>query len=140
MNTDLIDKLFPAFNNLLQRYGFKKVEEIYKPEEFGNALIKMESSDFQLRFLRDKGQSFVDISPLGTDRWYQLQYVLEFVDSNIRPDDFGSPPKIDKLSESLDKNYYKVRNLFLDTAALSNFENFAENKMKEFINRIFRTD
>jgi hypothetical protein len=139
MNIDLIHEFVPGFSNLLQQHGFKKIEEIYRPEEFGNALIKMVSSDFQLRFFRDRSQVVVDIAPPSTDRWHKLEYVLEFVDSSTHSDDFGSPPDIDKLAKSLEKNYHKVRELFSDNVTQLNFEHFVKTKAKDFINRIFRT-
>ena len=133
----LIHKFVPAFDNLLQQHGFKTVEEIYRPEEFGNALIKMVSSDFQLRFTRDRSQVFVDIAPPATDRWYKLEYVLEFVDSDICSNDFGAPPEIDKLAKSLEKNYERVRELLSNNIAQLNLERFMKTKANEFITRLF---
>lgn len=134
---DLIHQLVPAFSNLLQQYGFKKIEEMYSPEDFGNAFIKMVSSDFQLRFIRDRDQVFVDVAPIATDHWHKLEYALEFVDPDIRFEEFGSPPEVGRLAKSLEKNYHKVRELFSNDLTQLNFERFVKIKTDELITKLF---
>jgi hypothetical protein len=63
---------------LLEGLGFTKVEERYDKAAFGNELVVFESDVLRLRFLKDRGQIFVELGPTSEPRrWHALNDVLE---------------------------------------------------------------
>jgi hypothetical protein len=62
----------------LMRRGFsvQRLEE--NPESFGNTIMVLESRQYSLRILSDRGQVFVDVKEAGhePERWYDLSRIL----------------------------------------------------------------
>ena len=90
-----------AFREVAARYGFRVIPGGYDAAAFGNSLVVLESGDYSMRIVRDRGQVFVEIaSPLDPGNWYGLGKVLAVVHGNtedevqysgpINPDDAAS--------------------------------------------------
>ena len=105
-----INDICPPFSFVLDK-GFVPGAGIYRPQEFGNASLVMESSLFSLRLVRDRGQVFMD-NGNDTYEWYKLEYVLEYVDSTITQQQFGEPPSPSLMAGFLQKNWDNVVDLF----------------------------
>ena len=125
----------PAFAFILER-GFVAGESRYEPEHFGDALLVMHSSPFSLRFVRDRGQDFVDVGSASSG-WTSLGYVLEFIDHEITQSQLGKPPDIGVLAKLLQAHWDEVVELFGNLKRMSQFNVFAERKAAEFLSKIF---
>ncbi len=84
----MIDPVFQAtieslFSGVLDKYGLRKVSEIYTPESFGDSCAIFANEALQVRIMTDRGGPIlVDIAPLCAQSnfdWYSINYVLEFL-------------------------------------------------------------
>lgn len=132
---DLAD-IAPAFSFVVGK-GFVPSASDDRPNEFGNVALVMEGAMFSLRFLRDRGQVFVDAGS-GAAAWHQLQYVLEFVDNSITQQQLGEPPDPVVMANLLQLNWDRVASLFSDQQKIPQLEVFTEQKSATLIGRLFR--
>ena len=51
----------------------------YAPQSFGNAMVELEGDAIRVRVTRDRGQFFVDLSPVDRYDWFDEEIVLHFV-------------------------------------------------------------
>lgn len=125
MSGTIYEEIKPFFSALLDAHGFRVVSESHEPASFGDGLIVLQSEDLRLRFVRDRGQIFADISPAGQagDGWHQLQRVKEFLQRHDAPAEDASDARraagLDELSIWLTGNYERVRDLFREDTYLS---------------------
>lgn len=130
MSGTIYEEISPFFSDLLYEHGFRVIAETHEPQSFGDGLLILESKDFRLRFVRDRGQVFADVAPSGQadDDWHQLQRVLEFLDGRDTKTDARRAAGLDELSVRLKASYAKVQALFEKEAypserdALKSFE------------------
>ncbi|MCX7097053.1 MAG: hypothetical protein NTV43_03995 [Methylococcales bacterium] len=125
----------PAFTFILNK-GFVPGECEYNPQEFGNAVLVMIGSQFSLRFVRDRGQVFIDAGDNKVG-WYQLEYVLEFVDSMITQAQLGEPPEPKHLAALLQEFWEKVIALFSTPEETSQLHVFSKQKSTALLDKIF---
>ncbi len=123
------------FAELIAEKDFATVEQIYDPRNFGNAVVALESKDFRLRFVRDRGDVFVEVAALASDDWHYPGYIFEFLSKDSRWTDVKTPPALETLARGLREHYADVRRLFEDyrshRAALKKFEKAKfEQRMK----------
>src|SRR5258707_14852756 len=79
MSETVLDQIKKVLSPLVEDHGFEVVDESYSPEAFGNAVVSLQSKDFGVRGVRDRGQIFADVGPAQTfDEWHDLKRVLEF--------------------------------------------------------------
>jgi hypothetical protein len=65
---------------LFEVYGFKVVYAEYSYRHFGNSSAYLRSDRLRVRFIRDRGQYFVDLGPLAEPgAWYNLLAVYRAV-------------------------------------------------------------
>jgi len=105
---DWLNKIKELFSFLFEEYGFK-LTEFKKFESFGDVLVTTKSKDFCLRFVRDRGQTFVEIGPsVGFKEWFDLNVVRMLIQGidDTKSDD------IIKLQNFLKQNYSKIKELF----------------------------
>lgn len=133
----------PFFSYLLDDPTFLKTEEIYKPEHFGDALLIFQSSELAVRFVRDKGQVFVDIGGVRDgDDWHNLQNVLQFLKGDESHSIESAAWDLAEMGSELKANYDKVRELFKadnDTSIRTGLEVFEKRKSQEIIDRLMRS-
>lgn len=115
--------------------GFVMNSLDYKPQEFGNAIMKLKGEKFSIFLKRDRGQIFVDI---GNDDigWYGLNDVLEFIDHAVAHHS-EKTMNIAYLAKSLQDKWEEVTGLFCDKGDISKLEEFARLKNTQLINKIF---
>lgn len=114
---DWLNKIKELFSFLFEEYGFQLVE-FEKSESFGDVVATIESEDFRLRFVRDRGQTFIDISPfIGFGEWFDFNIVRMLIQGidNTKSDE------VIKLRDFLKQHYSKVKDLF-------NQENYLETE------------
>lgn len=105
---DWLNKIKELFPFLFEEYGFQLIE-FEKFESFGDVLVTIKSEDFRLRFVRDRGQTFVEIGPsVGFKEWFDLNVVRMLIQGidDTKSDD------IIKLQNFLKQDYLKIKELF----------------------------
>ena len=112
MNDESFSRLAASFIQPFEKYGFKIVEQEYYPSDFGNAYVTFED-DLRLRVLRDRGQIFVEVSPLeNPDDWYDLRVVLEFLGEPVDMQRSMEEEGLKELRDKLETMYARMRSLF----------------------------
>ena len=134
---DLAD-IAPAFSFVVSKgLVLVPIAGDYKPEEFGNAALVMVGAPFSLRFVRDRGQVFVDAGSNAAG-WHKLEYVLEFVDNSITQQQLGEPPDLTDMADLLQVRWDKVTSRFSDPQKTSQLQAFAKQKSAALLSKIFR--
>ena len=65
---------------LFSALGLSIVGEDFQPKSFGNSFVTLEGASIRVRFVRDRGQVWVDVAPRNTrNKWWHLLFVLEAV-------------------------------------------------------------
>lgn len=133
----------PEFAFLLD-IGFREADSSYRRESFGDAVLTLAGPEFALRFVRDRGQVFVDVAldagnpPID---WCPLVTFFEFLESTRHGECADTSVALDKLSESLQANWpelrraltsheslAKLRRFMLDTSRLQAFRSFPDHR------------
>jgi len=144
MSKTLWEEVRPFFSYLLDRHRFRKTEGVYDPANFGDALMVIRSNELALRFVRDRGQVFVDIGPgFNGDDWHNLQYVLEFLASNGLPASPSSAWDLEKLGSELKAKYEGVRDIFQRgnySSVKKDLKRFENAKSEEMIRSLLPSD
>ena len=79
-----LDEDFPQF---LEELGMRIVDQQYLPQSFGNSFLILESPTLRVRFVRDRGQTWADVSSIAPGaEWWHVAYVLEAI--------YGTAPQI----------------------------------------------
>ena len=85
MNGLMIDSPFfaevkAAFEDLLARGALRIRSSAYDEQAFGNAEVVLEGRHLLIRLVRDRGDVFADVRPLGaSERWRPLERTLQAV-------------------------------------------------------------
>lgn len=125
------DQVKKQFRFLIDDFQFSISEELSFPNVFGNCLVLMQSKDCRIRVVLERGQVFIDVSPLSTSApdlsssWFDLMVIAAFVAQGspqerlayAQPDDsLGPEARIDwqlsRLSGILRSNWENILDLF----------------------------
>jgi len=132
MSETILQQLKHTLSPLIDARGFQIVEEHYNPNAFGNAVLRLRSTDFAVRVVRDRGAIFVDIGPAqNIDEWHDLKIVLEFLGHGSTDTSAFDP---DQVATTLNANYESLKNFFSkeNYPTVSNqLEEFERKKTKE---------
>jgi hypothetical protein len=131
---DLIE-IAPSFCFVLAK-GLLPGSSQYQESEFGNAALLLVGRPFSLRFLRDRGEVFVDVG--SESEWHKLEYVLEFVGGFAVEKQLGEPPNPVTMASLLELHWHQVGDLFSDSEKLCRFRDFAQKKSTDFIRNLVR--
>lgn len=99
------------------RYLMKHCSFLYSPnqfrfvdsgssESFGNAFLVLEHKDLRLKFIKDRGQLFLDFQPTSSNRkmdWFSIDIVKQLVTGNIEPSSEMDTDKAKFLKSNLDE-------------------------------------
>lgn len=131
-----ISDLAPAFSFVVAK-GFLPSASDDSPQAFGNAVLVMGGARCSLRFMRDRGQVFVDA---GSDAagWHGLEYVLEFVDKRVTQQQLGKPPDVAAMANLLQLNWDKVVSVFSDQQRTLQLQAFAKQRSAALLGGLFR--
>jgi hypothetical protein len=75
-------------------------------ESFGNAFMVLEHKDLRLKFIKDRGQLFLDFQPTSSTRkldWFSIDIVMQLVTGNIEPSSQMDAAKAKFLKSNLDE-------------------------------------
>jgi hypothetical protein len=130
-----LEDIAPGFA-FVRDEGLVPAEGELDTQAFGNAFLAMRGPAFSLRFVRDRGQLFVDVARDAT-RWHGLEAALAFVDATLSPEEFGRPPDPWALAQALRQRWAQVAALFADAQRLAEFEDEARVRAEQVRRRIF---
>ena len=83
----LKEELDEDFLQFLEELGMRIVDQQYLPQSFGNSYLILESPKLRVRFVRDRGQTWADVSSIAPGaEWWHVAYVLEAI--------YGTAPQI----------------------------------------------
>jgi hypothetical protein len=73
-----------GFGTKLERELVKRSFAIdsYQPRDptyFGNTMLVLSNDQARLRFIRDRGDDFVDFAPVGSEEWFGLRPIIKLV-------------------------------------------------------------
>ena len=122
MSERLYSSISPFFQPFLQDRGFHKTDELYDPRNFGNELLVFESTGLRIRFVRDRGEVFVDVGPVFEEKWYFLDDVLELLEGRAKLP-VTAPADLDDLSKRFEADFSQIESLFIGS-------NYADTKNK----------
>src|SRR5688572_12258811 len=87
---------------LQTEHKFQVLESGYDPEVFGDSYVVLENSRLRLKFLRDRGDILLTVSPVtNPDRSWHLEDLVELAEGKPAEYFFELKPKADTL-----KKYY----------------------------------
>ena len=115
MNKRLFSRIRFPFSFLIEERSFVKTREVFDLKDFGNELVVLESTDFRIRFIKDRGDLLIDLGPspaLGGDAWYALQDVLGLVDQSVEDQTKDEIEWLNGLAVRLKSNYTRIKELF----------------------------
>jgi hypothetical protein len=65
---------------LFSEFGFRVSSHSYDPAAFGNSVAVLDSEDFRLKFVRDKGLMIVLVAAISSpEQWWEFKFVWEFL-------------------------------------------------------------
>jgi hypothetical protein len=83
--------------------GLKVAETQFHPESFGNALVVLDGRNVRLRFLRDRGETFLEVSARDEgSQWHAAQRALRAVTGAA--DVPEGPLGLDDAADFLERN------------------------------------
>lgn len=102
-----------TFSAVLRELRCEKVEEAYDAESFGDEILVFESRDLRLRFVKDRGDIYVDVAPtFEPESWILLEDALELAGTVLQSLPTNRLPKMTTLATSLKTNFELVRRMF----------------------------
>jgi hypothetical protein len=102
---ELSKELATEIKKLEDCLSMKIVNEVYSPADFGNAVITMRGPDASLRFVRERGQVFVDLGKTNGD-WVDANEVLERAHLHPYP---GQPIEPVRIVNLVCSNYDQLK-------------------------------
>ena len=76
----LKDEVITKLPWLFDELDFRIVDERYEPKFFGDSYVTLVSRAFNLRFVRDRGQIFLEVaSHSDSGIWWPLEHVCELI-------------------------------------------------------------
>lgn len=128
--TTFFDQVKKHFHYLLDEYGFSLVHEEVFPS-FDNAELVFQSRDCRIRVLRERGEIYVDASPLPpTDYWVDLATIVGFLTQGIDAwqYEYISGDYEFRIERQLAKTADKLRSYIGQICELFRDENFAQRR------------
>lgn len=73
------------FEYLIDEYGFDIAETRHSPENFGNGLVRFQSSEVNITIILDRGQILIDLGPrsVAPNQCFDLRAVVMFLEPQI---------------------------------------------------------
>lgn len=90
---------------LIGELAFRVVDDEYRPESFGDSFVTLESPVLRIRFLRDRGQIFVELaSPTAPEKWRDLTFVLRAIQGKVPQESFA----LDEVANRLRNHFAEL--------------------------------
>ena len=94
--------------DVLVSQGLQIRRETYDPTHFGNAMLELSSPDMCVQFIRDRGQTMVNLQGVGK-RWVSLETLLEYMGEDLQLD-FD----VLRVGSALAERLEKIRGILAD--------------------------
>lgn len=79
--TGITDRnLLNQFYAFLSEKGFAQYQHIEEVDHFGDSLTEFRNLMISMRVITDRGQLHIDVSAMGSSKWFELSDVLHFLD------------------------------------------------------------
>jgi hypothetical protein len=124
----LVEKIAPLLTPFL-RDGRLRVTLEKREESFGDAVVELESSDFDMRVVRDRGLVTFDVSPHAKGDWHPLEMVLDFIGKGA----------LSLGPQTLDKNFEKISLLMTSNLSKVGFLQFKKQQSEAYLKKTFPT-
>ena len=126
-----------CIKNLIENFGFIKLDEFYDKQAFGNFYIILSSEYCLVRYIKDRSFLTIEIaSHAEPSNWYDLSFIrnLIYAPNNINPNnrDVFSIERIEKLNQFLKYEFVGISNLFKK----ENYKN-TKNRIDELLRQQF---
>ncbi len=124
----------------LSNMGFREADSSYRRESFGDAMLVLSGPEFALRFIRDRGQVFVDVSlATGTPLvdWCSLDTLLGFIASTRGACSTDTSIAPDRLAELLHDKWHEVRQVLTSRELLPQLRQFMLDRSRAHASRVF---
>jgi hypothetical protein len=127
----LLEEIAPAIAQLAKEKGLRVISKHHYTSVFGNAVIEMASTDFDLRVIRDRGHVTLEVSASGKGEWHNLENVLAFVVGQSNPSNTISS------AQALSVNFRKVAALMTSDLSEVGFLTFEKQQSAAFLKKLF---
>ena len=112
MNEDFKTQILNVFAEFFEQYVFSVHDFSYDSRNFGNAVLILNSTHIDIRFIKDRGQVFIDIKPSSDVIWFRLEDILSLIPSSeVNSRDYISHD-LEKSSELINQFYEEITDLF----------------------------
>lgn len=120
MNENLtLEESRPFYTFLIDQFGFKKIDEGYYPENFGNFFVVLKGEDFSLQYHFDRSVFTIEI--LGNqesdrNKWYSLYFIKDLIYNpdqiNVFERKLSNNERIQELNSFVEKDFSQISDLF----------------------------
>lgn len=76
--------MLPKLTEFLDQLHFIVREEQHD-RSFGNRLVVLEGDGFRIRVIQDRGETHIEVGQIGSQAWYVVENVLEFLTGHVVP-------------------------------------------------------
>ena len=77
---DFAERICGQYHAFLSENHFREISYVIDEKFFGNAILTFEGRDFDIRFVKDRGQLQIELSAkTARDAWYYFDFVLELL-------------------------------------------------------------
>lgn len=105
--SDILAHLVRQYDFLFNEHGFCVIKQEFSAS-FGNCFVLAQSVDFKIRFVLDRGQSFVQVSSnYASENWFDLDQIEILIIS----EDVSRSDNQENRVPFLKDNYLKVKKL-----------------------------
>lgn len=109
MTNTLHETVERCFKDLVREHGFRVHGIGYNPEDFGNEAVVLESDDFSIRVIRDRGEILIEIaSPVDRENWHPIERVFEVLCGNLRMDLTSGEKDLIYVASQIRINYQAI--------------------------------
>jgi len=128
------DQIYDKFNWIISELNLKEKEFRYNAQNFGNALIVFNNKVIEIRFIKDRGQIYIDFrnNELNS-KWVDLFKILDSLEISemrkrqeeilqLRPESV----QMDELLMIMKKYYSNILAIISDTKVFGEISSFSE--------------
>jgi hypothetical protein len=142
MSGKLLEQIQPFLVDLMTVFGLEREDERSYPASFGNEILVLKCRDFRLRFVRDRGDIYVDVGPVcEPSEWHLLEDVLEFVSKQNIQVKHDAGHGLHELAAALKANHVALQKFFERAKYVENkkaFEQLKKIKAEQMFGKHFR--